>query len=78
MRRSIFKPDLAFAFNGRGNAYYSKGEYDSAISDYNEAIRFKPDLAFALNGRWAMLITTRANTTKRFPITMKPSDATRI
>jgi len=28
--------------NNRGNAYYNKGEYDKAISDYNEAIRLTP------------------------------------
>jgi Flp pilus assembly protein TadD len=41
------RPDYAVAFNDRGFAYLNKGEYDRAISDYNEAIRLKPDDAVA-------------------------------
>ena len=35
----------------RGNAYYSKGEYDQAIADYDQAIRLKPDHATAFRNR---------------------------
>ena len=31
-----------WAFNNRGNAYYTKGDLDRAIADYNEAIRLDP------------------------------------
>ena len=41
----------AKVFNGRGNAYYSKGEYDHAIADYDEAIKLDPTLVAPFNGR---------------------------
>src|ERR1700722_18813971 len=43
-------------FNNRGNAWYSKGEYDRAIADFDEAIRLDPKGPFPYNGRgnaWA-------------------------
>jgi lipoprotein NlpI len=40
---------LARAHNSRGTAYYSKGDYDHAIADYNEAIRLDPKYPFAYN-----------------------------
>jgi tetratricopeptide (TPR) repeat protein len=43
--------DLALAFNNRGNALYSKGEFDRAIEDLNEAIRRRPGYARAFNNR---------------------------
>jgi tetratricopeptide (TPR) repeat protein len=45
------KPDLAEAYNNRGNAYGDLGQRQQAITDYNEAIRLKPDLAEAYNNR---------------------------
>src|SRR6266705_5716377 len=35
------KPDIAI-YNLRGSAYYDKGEYDIAISDFNDALRIGP------------------------------------
>lgn len=42
---------LALTFNNRGNAYQSKGEYQRAIQDYDEALRIDPDSALAFNNR---------------------------
>jgi tetratricopeptide (TPR) repeat protein len=39
----MLNPNLAEAYNNRGNAYYSKGDHDKAISDYSEAIRLNPN-----------------------------------
>jgi tetratricopeptide (TPR) repeat protein len=30
-----------------GSAYYSKGNHDRAVADYNEALRLDPNLAYA-------------------------------
>ena len=45
------KPDLAEAYNNRGNAKGCLGRYEEAIADHDEAIRLKPDLAEAYNNR---------------------------
>ena len=42
---------LAIAYNNRGNAYTSKGEYELAIQDYNESIKLNPNYAKPLNNR---------------------------
>ena len=42
---------LAVTFNNRGNAYQSKGDYQRAIQDYDEALRIDPDSALAFNNR---------------------------
>jgi lipoprotein NlpI len=41
--------NLARAHNSRGTAYYSLGDYDRAIADYNEAIKRDPKFSFAYN-----------------------------
>ncbi len=40
-----------FAFNNRGTAYGSKGEYDRAIADYDQAIALNPKLVEPYNNR---------------------------
>ena len=44
-------PKFALAYNGRGNAYYGKGDLDHAIADYNQAITLDPKFALAYNDR---------------------------
>ena len=44
-------PKFAAAYNGRGNAWYVKQEYDKAIADYDKAIELDPKLAAAYNDR---------------------------
>ena len=44
-------PDLAEAYNNRGNAYRNTSDFDAAIADYNKAIELNPDLAEAYNNR---------------------------
>lgn len=41
------KPDLAEAYNNRGNAKSSLGQREAAIADYDEAIRLNPDYGTA-------------------------------
>ena len=43
--------NLAVAFSNRAFAYKRKGQWDKAITDYDEAIRLAPDLVFAFNNR---------------------------
>ena len=45
------KPDLAVAYNDRGNAKAVLGRRDEAIADFDEAIRLKPDYAMPYNNR---------------------------
>ena len=45
------KPDLAEAYNNRGNAKSDLGRREEAIEDHDEAIRLKPDYAVAYNNR---------------------------
>ena len=44
-------PNLADAYNNRGNAYAAKGEYDRAIDDYNQALQLNPNDTEAYNNR---------------------------
>lgn len=43
--------NLAIAYNNRGIANWTKGELDSAISDYGTALRLQPDYAEAYHNR---------------------------
>ena len=45
------KPNLAAAYNNRGNAKDDLGRREEAIADLDEAIRLKPDYAMAYNNR---------------------------
>ncbi|MDR0628540.1 MAG: tetratricopeptide repeat protein [Treponema sp.] len=40
-------PNLAAAYNNRGNAYKDKEDYDRAIADYEAALRIDPNHANA-------------------------------
>ena len=42
---------LVIAYNNRGNAYTSKGEYELAIRDYDELIKLDPNYAKSFNNR---------------------------
>ena len=42
---------LAFAFNNRGIAYQTKGQYDRAVQDYDQAIKLDPNYAQAFVNR---------------------------
>ena len=53
-RPGIEPEQLSSAFAMRALGYSLKGQYDSAISDYDAAIRINPEFAVALNNRaWA-------------------------
>ena len=41
-------PQFAFAYDTRGDVYFSMGDYDRAIADYESAIRIKPDHTIAI------------------------------
>jgi tetratricopeptide (TPR) repeat protein len=42
---------LALAYNNRGNAYIVKGDYDRAISDYDQSIKLNANHARVFNNR---------------------------
>src|SRR5690348_2749181 len=42
---------LSLAYNNRGNAYTTQGQYDLAMEDYNKAINLNPGFAKPLNNR---------------------------
>ena len=41
-KNAIESPTSAEAYVNRGDKFYDQGNYQAAISDYDEAIRFKP------------------------------------
>jgi tetratricopeptide (TPR) repeat protein len=43
--------NLSTIYNNRGTAFSSKGDHDSAIQDYNEAIRLSPNDAYTYRNR---------------------------
>ena len=46
--------DVSLAYAMRALAYSLKGQYDTAVRDYDVAIEMRPDFAVALNNRaWA-------------------------
>src|SRR3974390_2553835 len=42
---------LAIAYNNRGNAYSTQGQFDLAIQDYDKSINLDPNFAKPLNNR---------------------------
>ena len=53
-RQGLEPEQLAQAYSMRALGYSIKGQYDRAISDYDQAIAINPDFAVALNNRaWA-------------------------
>ena len=62
-RRDTSVADLSSIFAMRALAYSLKGEYDTAIRDYDTAIVMRPDFAVALNNRaWAYFRWGKAET----------------
>ncbi len=45
------KPDLAEAYNNRGNTKKGLGQYEAAMADYDEALRLNPNLAEVYSNR---------------------------
>ena len=50
-KNAIESPTSAEAYVNRGNAFYNQGNYQAAISEYNEAIRLNPEYATARTNR---------------------------
>jgi uncharacterized membrane protein YhaH (DUF805 family) len=44
-------PKDAVAYNGRGDAYFEKGEYERAIQDYDQVLRLIPNADMAMSNR---------------------------
>ena len=54
-------------------AYGKKGQYDTTISDFTDAIRINPKFAEAYNDRGKAYFMGRRNTTRPLPITRRAS-----
>ncbi len=46
------KPDIPFAYNNRGSAFYNKADYNKAIDNYNKAVTLYPEFESAYNNRY--------------------------
>lgn len=69
MRLSLF--NRAAGLSDRGQAYENKGEYDQAISDYDEALKINPKADVYYNNR-GLAMMERATTIARLRIMMRP------
>jgi tetratricopeptide (TPR) repeat protein len=49
-----YNPDVAVAYNNRGNYYKEKGDSARALQDYNDALRVDPNYAKAYHNRGAL------------------------
>ena len=47
----MIQPNDAATLDSRGLIYLKMGQFDSAIQDYNSALRIEPKMASALYGR---------------------------
>lgn len=54
------KNDLSIAYNNRGIGYDSKGQFDTAIENFDQAIRINPNSALAYYNR-GVAYTNRGN-----------------
>ncbi|MYH84044.1 tetratricopeptide repeat protein, partial [Candidatus Poribacteria bacterium] len=50
-KNSIKDPTSAEAYIDRGNELHDQGDYQAALSDYDEAIRLNPKYVRAYNNR---------------------------
>jgi tetratricopeptide (TPR) repeat protein len=48
---TLSQASLAYAFYNRGATYWSKGNLDGALADFNQAIRLRPDVPEYFAGR---------------------------
>ena len=67
---------LVIAYNNRGNAYTTKGEYDRAVQDYDQSIKLNPNYARAFNNR-AWLTRKKVTTTALSATSMSRSSSIR-
>lgn len=51
-------PDYDLAYNNRGTLYYNKGDYDSALKDFDMAIIKNPDFTLAYYNRALIYVTS--------------------
>jgi len=69
----------AFAYGGRGDAWYAQADYDKAIRDYSEAIRLNPKSAWDYtnrgNARYALKDFDKAIHDYNEAIRLDPKDA---